>query len=177
MLSLDASMKRRLPIGALAVALAAGAAYGHDAANGAAQDAAHGAGHQGAAHEGSAPAIGHPGDPAKAARTIDVTMTDAMRFSPAVLVVKRGETVRIVARNEGRLEHELVLGTDEDLREHAEAMRKSSEMAHAEPNMLRVKPGGKAELTWTFDQAGRVPFACLIPGHFEAGMKGEVDVR
>lgn len=131
--------------------------------------------HDGAAHSGGN-ALGHSGDPARVARTIEVSTTDAMRFAPAAITVRKGETVRFVVRNDGRLVHEMVLGTDTDLREHAAMMREHPEMAHAESNAVRVEPGAKGQIVWTFDKAGRFTFACLVPGHFEAGMKGEVKV-
>ena len=131
--------------------------------------------HNDAAHSDEN-AFGHPGDPARVARTIEVSMTDAMRFAPDAITVRKGETVRFVVRNDGRLVHEMVLGTDKDLREHTAMMREHPEMGHAEPSMVRVEPGAKAQMVWTFDKAGRFTFACLVPGHFEAGMKGEVKV-
>lgn len=135
--------------------------------------------HADAGHAGAhaASAFGHPGDPAKASRTFDVAMGDDMRFAPASFAVKRGETIRFVVHNRGAAEHEMVIGTDATLREHAEEMRAMPGMDHADPNMVRVQPGGDGELTWTFDRAGRFSVACLVPGHYEAGMKGEVVVR
>jgi uncharacterized cupredoxin-like copper-binding protein len=140
---------------------------------------AHGDGAAGAnaAAGHAATAFGHPGDAGKATRTIDVAMTDAMRFTPRDFTVKKGETIRFVVRNEGSVEHEMVLGTEASLREHAQEMRDMPGMAHVDPNMVRVKPGARGSFVWTFDKAGRFSVACLIPGHFEAGMKGSVVVR
>jgi uncharacterized cupredoxin-like copper-binding protein len=129
------------------------------------------------AHAGAKETFGHPGDPAKASRTIDVAMSDDMRFTPASFAVKRGETIRFVVRNRGEAEHEMVIGTERTLREHAKEMRAMPGMGHSDPNMVRVKPGGVGQLAWRFDHAGRVGIACLVPGHYEAGMKGEVFVR
>lgn len=126
--------------------------------------------------EGHAAAIGSPGDPGKVTRTVEVEMSDSMRFKPDRIDVKSGETIRFVVRNIGKLEHEMVLGTMEDLKEHAEEMRESPHMEHAEPNEVSVPPGETGELIWHFTKAGTVPFACLEPGHFEAGMIGEIRV-
>ena len=153
-------MKHALLIVAGMLALGTGTAHGH-----------------GNAADANETDLGHPGDPAKVSRTVDVTMTDAMRFAPAVLKVKKDETVRFVVHNDGKVAHEMVLGTSNALLEHAELMRRFPEMEHDDPNMVRVGPGGRAEMVWTFDKAGRFAFACLVPGHFEAGMKGEVEVR
>jgi uncharacterized cupredoxin-like copper-binding protein len=99
-----------------------------------------------------------------------------MRFNHAHFTVKRGETVRIVLRNVGQLPHELVLGDERSLREHAELMRRFPEMEHADPNQASAAPGKTAELVWQFTKPGTVHFACLHPGHYEAGMKGSITV-
>jgi uncharacterized cupredoxin-like copper-binding protein len=122
-------------------------------------------------------AFGRAGDPARVTRTVKVSMSDAMRFAPSELVVTRGDTVRFVVRNDGKVLHELVLGTDAELRRHAELMRRFPGMEHDEAHMVHVKPGEQGELVWTFDTPGEFGFACLIPGHFEAGMKGKVVVK
>lgn len=121
--------------------------------------------------------FGIAGDPAKATRTIEVTMSDRMHFLPSVLTVRRGETVRFVVRNAGKLVHEMVIGTEEELREHAELMRQFPDMEHDEPHMVHVSPGKSGDLVWTFNQQGEFHFACLVGGHYEAGMRGRIVVR
>ena len=121
--------------------------------------------------------FGIAADPRKAKRVIRIDMTDAMRFTPAEIDVKRGETVRFVAANKGRVLHEMVLGRMQDLREHAEMMKKHPGMGHDEPYMVHVAPGKVGEIGWRFDQAGTFHFGCLVPGHFEAGMIGKVTVK
>jgi uncharacterized cupredoxin-like copper-binding protein len=121
--------------------------------------------------------FGQEGDPAKVTRTIKVGMDDKMRFLPGSIAVKRGETVKFVVRNDGRVLHEMVLGTPAALKEHAELMRKFPTMEHADANMAHVMPGKKGEIVWQFTQAGDFQFACLQPGHFEAGMVGKVVVK
>ena len=122
-------------------------------------------------------AVGTPGQSAGAKRTVKVDMTDAMRFNPSSIKVRKGETVRFVVTNSGKLKHELVLGSMSDLKKHADMMRKNPEMEHAEDNMVSVEPGKSGELTWKFTASGKVDFACLQPGHFESGMKGKVAVK
>jgi len=123
-----------------------------------------------------AAALGKPGDPGKVTRSIRVEMNDTMRFKPANIKVKRGETIRFIVRNSGKVKHEMVLGTIKELKEHAELMRKFPEMEHADPNQVSVEPGKTGELIWQFSKAGTFDFACLVPGHFEAGMVGKVRV-
>lgn len=121
--------------------------------------------------------FGQEGDPHKVSRTVKVDMTDNMRFTPASLTVRRGETVKFVVHNDGQVLHEMVLGTPEALKEHAELMKKFPEMEHADANMAHVKPGKSGEIIWQFTKAGDFEFACLQPGHFEAGMVGKVVVK
>ena len=122
-------------------------------------------------------AFGQEGNPKKVARTINVDMTDNMRFTPSDVTVKRGETVKFVVHNDGRVLHEMVLGTKEAIAEHAELMKRFPEMEHADANMAHVKPGKAGEIIWQFTKQGDFEFACLQPGHFEAGMVGKVTVK
>lgn len=121
--------------------------------------------------------FGKQGDPKKATRTVRVGMTDKMRFDPESITVKRGETIRFVVANKGAVLHEMVLGTSQALKDHAELMKKHPGMEHDEPSMTHVKPGATGEIVWQFTKAGDFEFACLIPGHFEAGMVGKVAVK
>ena len=109
-------------------------------------------------------------------RTIVLTMTDSMRFTPDRIDVTQGETVRIVVKNQGKMLHEFVLGTKQELEAHAALMLKFPTMEHAEPYMAHVEAGKTGEIVWTFNRAGDFDFACLIAGHYQAGMVGKVKV-
>ena len=152
----------------MGMTLAAGAAIAHGAA-------AH-------ASKASAPTKkeqkdwGIAGDAKAVTRTIEVHMGDAMRFTPALIRVSLGETVRLVHRNDGKVMHEFVLGTKKELDAHAALMLKFPNMEHDEPYMAHVAPGKTGEIIWTFNRAGEFDFACLIPGHYQAGMVGKLDV-
>ncbi len=122
-------------------------------------------------------AFGRAGNPAKAVRTIQVGMDDSMHFTPGDLVVKRGETIRFVVRNDGKVMHEMVIGTMKELKEHADLMKKFPGMEHDEPYMAHVAPGKRGELVWQFTRAGDFHYACLIPGHLEAGMIAKIAVK
>ncbi len=121
-------------------------------------------------------AIGKPGVAAKVTRTIHVDMTDDMRFHSSKIPVKQGETIRFVVKNSGKLKHEFVLGLEKELKAHYEEMKKHPEMEHDEPNMVSVAPGKTGEVIWHFTKARKVDFACLHPGHYTAGMKGQINV-
>lgn len=121
--------------------------------------------------------FGREGDPQKAKRTITVGMFDKFRFSPADIAVKRGETLKFQVTNNGELQHEMVIGTMEKLKEHSTMMMKHPEMEHAEPFMAHVAPSKSGTLVWQFTKAGTFYFGCLVPGHFEAGMIGKIVVK
>jgi uncharacterized cupredoxin-like copper-binding protein len=121
--------------------------------------------------------FGREGDPRKVQRVIRIDMSDAMRYFPDQIRVKRGATVRFVIRNGGKLPHEMVLGTMDALKQHATLMRQSGSMDHEEANMAHVAPGTSGRLVWQFTKTGEFYYGCLIPGHFEAGMIGTVVVR
>ena len=127
-------------------------------------------------------AAGEPGDPKKpVARTMEVTMQEAedakMLFSPARIEVKRGEQVRFVLKNVGKVDHEFMLDSVENNAKHKVQMEKNPDMEHDDPNGKRLAPKGSSEIVWRFTKAGTFEFACLIPGHYESGMKGTVVVK
>ncbi len=119
---------------------------------------------------------GIAGDAKPGLRTVEFKMTDNMRFTPDKLEVRQGETVRLVLRNNGAVLHEFVLGTKKELDEHAALMLKFPTMEHSEPYMAHVAPGKTGEIVWNFNRAGDFDFACLIAGHYQAGMVGKVKV-
>lgn len=119
---------------------------------------------------------GIAGDAKAAKRTIELKMTDNMRFTPDKIEVRQGETIKIVIKNEGQMLHEFVLGTKKELDEHAALMVKFPNMEHDEPYMAHVPVGKTGQVIWTFNRAGDFDFACLIAGHYTAGMVGKVKV-
>lgn len=121
-------------------------------------------------------AWGIGGDAKAATRTITMTMDDNMRFTPSKLSFKQGETVRFVIQNKGKLLHEVVIGTREELDAHAAMMVKFPKMAHDEPYMAHVNAGQNGDMVWTFNRTGNFEFACLIAGHYQAGMVGTISV-
>ena len=161
-------MKYRLFTLAAAAAFAAGGAFAH--------------GDDGKGKASHAPVVkeqkpwGIAGDAKDVARTVELRMEDTMRFTPDRLSVRVGDTVRIAMKNDGKLMHELVIGTRRVLDEHAALMRKFPNMEHDEPYMAHVAPGKRGEIVWKFNRAGEFDFACLIAGHYEAGMVGKVTV-
>lgn len=121
-------------------------------------------------------AWGIAGDAKAVTRTIELRMSDDMRFSPGRIEVRQGDTVKFIVRNRGKLLHEIVLGTKQDLDEHAALMAKFPNMEHDEPHMAHVAAGRTGELVWNFNRAGEFDYACLIAGHYQAGMVGKIRV-
>jgi uncharacterized cupredoxin-like copper-binding protein len=135
--------------------------------------------HQHGSHSTKA-VYGEPGNPAEAAREVLIVMKEGdgkMLFVPETITVGKGEQVRLTLRNEGLLDHEFIIGTQEELDEHADLMQAMPDMAHEDANSRRLAPKATTTLLWRFTNAGEFPFACLIPGHREAGMVGRVIVR
>ncbi len=137
---------------------------------------AHSGGHGHPDHASMETPYGKPGLAAKVSRSIEVEMSDNMRFTPSEIKVRKGETIRFVIRNSGQLRHEFSLGTKQELEEHYEQMKKFPDMVHDEPNKVSLEPGQQGEVIWQFTRSGPVDFACLHVGHYEAGMKGLVRV-
>ena len=148
---------------------------GHDEGNG----DSHAEGHGGDDHHGEM-AAGKPGEASAVTRTVEVKMYETddgqMLFEPKTLSVKHGETIRFAITNAGENEHEFVLDSYEKNQEHKAVMAKFPEMEHDDPNSVRLEEGEKGEIIWNFSNNGEFEFACLIPGHYESGMKGVLTV-
>lgn len=119
---------------------------------------------------------GIAGDEKSATRTVNISMSDAMRFTPSTMQFKQGKTVKLMCKNEGKVMHEFVIGTKKDLDAYAALMLKFPNMEHDEPYMAHVAPGKTGSIVWTFNRAGDFEFACLIAGHYQAGMVGRIKV-
>jgi len=136
----------------------------------------HGSAHSAARSHQEQKAWGIAATATEATRTIHIGMGDDMRFTPDRIELRHGEVVKFTVTNSGKLLHELVIGTRRELDEHAAAMLKSTAMHHGDVTALHVSGGGTGELVWRFNRAGDFDFACLIPGHYQAGMKGSIHV-
>ena len=121
-------------------------------------------------------AWGIAGDARAVKRTITLAMTDNMRFTPDKIEVNESDTIKLVMQNTGKVMHEMVIGTKKELEEHAALMVKFPGMEHDEPYMAHIAPGKTGTIIWTFNRAGDFDFACLIAGHYQAGMVGKITV-
>ena len=154
---------------------------------------AHGGGH------GQGASSGEPGKASDAGRSITVEMYDNY-YEPEAIEVKPGETVRFVVENKGNLVHEFNIGTPAMHESHQKEMMMMVEhgviqgdklnrdmmemdmgngqsMKHDDPNSVLLEPGESKEVVWTFSEKGNIEFACNVPGHYEAGMYGDVNFK
>ena len=123
---------------------------------------------------------GEPGNPQIQSRTVKVSMLEEgkrMLFDPPSIEVGLGEQIRFVLFNEGSEYHEFVLATHAENRKHAEFMKRFPKMEHNDPNAKRLSALSSGELLWKFTRRGEFEYACLIPGHFQAGMHGKIIVK
>ena len=130
--------------------------------------------------DGDVFSAGEPRDPAKPARVVNVTMRDAdgkLVFDPTLVKVRLAEQIRFVVTNAGQLDHEFFLGSPDEISKHEDMMKKTPDMEHNDANVIRLKPGTTKELLWQFTKAGNIEYACLLPGHREVGMHGQVVVE
>jgi uncharacterized cupredoxin-like copper-binding protein len=154
---------------------------------------------QHAGGHGHGPDIGKPGKATEATRTVEIVMTDN-RYTPESISVKKGETVRFKVRNDGQIVHEFNIGTAAMHTAHQKEMAMMVEhgvlgidkihhekmnvdmggghvMKHDDPNSVLLEPGKSAELTWTFSTNAKLEFACNVPGHYDAGMMGTIEIK
>src|SRR5262249_51040385 len=123
---------------------------------------------------------GEPGGPKKPARVVAIKMFEGsgkMGYEAARLGVRRGGKNRFGLANDGEEDHEFILATVAENRKHAEVMKKNPDMEHDDPNAKRLLPHGHGEIVWKFTKRGTFEFACLIPGHYEKGMVGQIIVK
>jgi uncharacterized cupredoxin-like copper-binding protein len=109
-------------------------------------------------------------------REIRIEVDDTMRFTPAKWEAQAGEPIRIILVNRGKVDHELVIGSENEIIAHAKEMTSPGAKGHHHTNAVSAKPGQQAELVWTFKEPGQYAMACFEPGHYDAGMKGIINV-
>jgi len=130
---------------------------------------------------GKSYSFGEPGAPRHVDRTIHIAARD-MEFGISTLNVRTGQTIRFVVTNAGEIGHDFTIGPPRLQAAHRKEMKAMAAnghragMTHDDPNAVYLKPGETKELIWKFEGAGRLEFACNVPGHYEAGMKGRLDV-
>ncbi|HYI46448.1 MAG TPA: plastocyanin/azurin family copper-binding protein [Actinomycetota bacterium] len=120
--------------------------------------------------------FGQAADSTDADRTITVTTLDTMAFRPAVIEAESGETILFRVRNTGRLPHEFMIGDEAEQEAHEEEMADSDMTAHSHSFSVLIEPGDTGELAWSFPESGNLMYGCHVPGHYDSGMKGAIEV-
>jgi len=109
-------------------------------------------------------------------KEVRIEVDDTMRFSPATWEARAGEPIRIILVNKGKVDHELVIGSEKEIMAHAKEMANPNTKGHHHTNEVSAKLGQQTELVWTFKDPGKYAMACFEPGHYEAGMKGVINI-
>jgi uncharacterized cupredoxin-like copper-binding protein len=170
---------------------------GHSSASDMKSKMGHSDGHGHSGGHGNA--AGEPGKKADVSRTLEIDMTEN-RYSQEKITVKAGETIRFMIHNKGELVHEFNIGTPTMHKGHQKEMMMMVDhgvleadrinharmkmdmgggrtMEHNDPNSALLEPGKSKTIIWKFSNAGTFEFACNVPGHYDAGMVGELEVK
>ncbi len=155
-----------------AASVLAGAGYGKNEHAGGHDDHSNKQGHDMMAMGVHKSTVGEPAKTSQATKRIKVSLTDDMKivFSEDLDSIKSGTVIQFIVKNDGKINHEMSIGSEEEQLAHAEMMRQMPDMKHEEGNTVSVDPGKLKFLTWRFEGNGTVMFACNNPGHYEAGM-------
>lgn len=112
-----------------------------------------------------APTVGTTANP----RLVHLDMTDSLKFIPDQIAAVAGESVRFVLTNSGTVEHEFQVGPADKVAadQHDGVIVKEKD---------KLVAGSTAAVDYTFTASGPFAFACHMPGHYEAGMKGTISL-
>ena len=120
--------------------------------------------------------FGHPGKSNEVTRVIKITALD-FKYEPSSISVKSGETIKFIITNKGKVDHEFVLGTITEQKEHDKEMLDHPHMKVDDPNGVSIPKGKSESLIWTFTKPMTIQYACHIPGHYAAGMFGNMQIK
>ncbi|MBW3594751.1 MAG: cupredoxin domain-containing protein [Actinobacteria bacterium] len=96
------------------------------------------------------------------------------RFRPSQVEVAAGTTVTFVIRNDDPIAHEFILGDAEVQSVHEQG----TEAHHGDkPGEVSIAAGATATTTYTFGAPGELIIGCHLPGHYDYGMRGAVEVK
>ena len=121
--------------------------------------------------------VARPADPADAARVVQVQALDELAFDPSVIDVAVGDTIAFEVTNVGAVTHEFVLGSSAMQDQHGDAMDGSDHMMSDAPTAVSLEPGETETIAMRFVREGSLEYGCHVPGHYEGGMVGTVEVR
>ncbi len=130
--------------------------------------------------EGTGHSFGETGLAGEVTRTIYVDAVD-MDYRMSSVHLADGETIRFFVTNADDVPHDFTIGPLSAQAEHRKEMMammaSGGPMArmHKSANAVYVEPGETKSFIWKFDETAGLEFACNIPGHYEAGMKGHFE--
>lgn len=110
-------------------------------------------------------------------RTVQVEMTDELRFEPSEFTFQAGETVRFEVTNAGQIVHEFLIGDEAAQDEFEMEMSGGDGMAHDTDAGVSVEPGASETFEYIFAEAGELLAGCHEPGHYDGGMKATITVE
>ena len=143
--------------------------------------------------------IGSKGNETDITRVIKVVMYDNY-YEPSSFQIKKGETIKFEVENAGMLVHEFNIANKMMHMKHQPEMVKMAEngillafsidkekmkkmakmdksMGHSHSNSVLLEPKQKGNIIWKFDDAVNIEVACNVPGHYQAGMIAEVNIK
>tara|TARA_R110001592_G_scaffold200585_1_gene449447 strand:+ start:250 stop:822 length:573 start_codon:yes stop_codon:yes gene_type:complete len=133
-------------------------------------------GHSDGGHDASM--AGKPGSADKVTKVIKVEATDQMRFIYEPFEAKAGETVKFVVTNTGKIMHEFAVGTKAEHKAHGKMMMANPDMQHGtSTGVIKIEPGKTESLIWEFGKPMTAQLACNVPGHYQAGMHSEINIK
>jgi uncharacterized cupredoxin-like copper-binding protein len=98
-------------------------------------------------------------------------------FDPTGITVKRGETIRFLLQNTGKVPHDAFIGDTAAQTKHEQEMADMGGMHHGgHGDAVTIEPGKTGTLTHTFDSVGTTLLGCHQPGHYASGMKLRITV-
>jgi uncharacterized cupredoxin-like copper-binding protein len=133
-------------------------------------------------HEHEEEAADHHDGEEAGNRVVEVSMTE-FSFDVEEFHVARHDTVSFVVTNNGRVDHEFRVTTEHAALEHIQEHQgdhadHAGGNDHHEEHFVVVAPGATETLSVAFhDDADFDVVACLLPGHWEAGLHTPLTVE
>ena len=141
--------------------------------------------------------IGKKGESSEVDRVIEIKMYDNY-YEPKEINIKKGETIKFIVYNSGKLVHEFNIATKEmhlkhqpemmkmvekeillgdriDIKKMKELAKTDHSMGHSHSNSVLLEPDQSAELIWKFNTDADLEAACNVPGHYESGMIAKIN--
>ncbi len=181
---------RLLPLSVFAALIAAGCGKQPTATNTASSSTPSGAPAATSAAPAPASSAATPAAKSGAARTIEITANDQMKYSLTTMEAKAGEQITVKLTNQGTLPKEamghnwVLLKKGTDVNAFATAAMTAKDTNYIPPSMKDsviasipvLGPKQSGDATFKAPDAGEYTFICSFPGHYML-MKGTLTVK